>query len=95
MIMYYVETHINSKMVREGYSRDVSQGMADLFPLCEFTPASRPLFLPVDTARMPRVKEFTPEKIAVCNAYGKQMNVLFREFYNTLIPALYGSVWNI
>jgi hypothetical protein len=95
MIMYYVETHINSKMVREGYSRDVSQGMADLFPLCEFTPASRPLFLPVDTARMPRVKEFTPEKIAVCNIYGEKMNVLFREFYNTFIPALYGSVWNI
>jgi len=95
MLLAYVASHVNSKMVREGYSASVGQSMADLFPLCELTPASRPLFLPFDAARMGIDRPFAASEVAACNAYGKQMNVLFREFYNALIPALYGSVWYI
>jgi hypothetical protein len=91
----YIKTHINSKMVRENYSASIDQSLADLFPLCELTPASRPLFLPFDAARMGIDRHFVPSEVKACNAYGEQMNVLFREFYNALIPALYGSVWDI
>ena len=97
----YIETHINSKMVREGYSSDFNQSLADLFPLCEFTPPSRPLFLPFDKARMSVThrsawdRNYPKAVVDACNAYGAEMNVRFRDLYNTLIPALYGSVWNI
>ena len=89
----YIGTHVNSKMVREGYSFDETQAIADLIPLCEFTPASRPLFLPFDPQRMK--KRFSAADAAMCDAWAAEMNVLFRNFYNTLIPALYGSVWFI
>lgn len=102
----YIGTHVNSKMVREGYSNEFSQSLADLFPLCEFTPPSRPLFLPFDKARMAMPypesntsrdwKQNCSERtMDICNAYGAAMNVRFRDLYNTLIPALYGSVWFI
>jgi hypothetical protein len=95
---------VNSKMVREGYSLDWMQAFADLFPLCELTPPSRPLFLPFDEASMamahPRPyrdwgKAYPAEVAEACSAYGEEMNVRFRALYNTLIPALYGTVWFI
>ncbi len=92
-LSYYVETHVNSKMVREGYSFDEGQAIADLIPLCELTPASRPLFLPFDAQRMK--KPCSADEAAMCDAWAAEMNVRFRNFYNTLIPALYGSVWFI
>jgi hypothetical protein len=97
----YAMTHINSKMVREHFSGGDGQAVADLFPLCELTSPSRPLFLPFDAERMewgePEAfkKTYLPLDVVTCNAYGKHMNVAFREFYDTLIPALYGSVWDI
>jgi hypothetical protein len=103
-LMRYVETHVNSKMVREGYSSDINQSLSDLFPLCELTPPSRPLFLPFDEASMamahPRPyrdwdKAYPAEVAEACSAYGEEMNVRFRDLYNTLIPALYGTVWFI
>jgi hypothetical protein len=78
---------VNSKMVREGYSSDWSQAFADLFPLCELTPASRPLLLPV--ANVPGMFD------EILAAFNEQVvpdfNVRFRAFYNRLIPSLYGK----
>jgi hypothetical protein len=93
----YVNTHVNSKMVREGYSSNSTQALADLFPLCELTPPSRPLFLPFDERRMERE---TPHRLSaqqaeILTTYGEQMNVRFRAFYNALVPALYGGVVEI
>ena len=105
LLIRYIETHVNSKMVREGYSSEIGQSLADLFPLCEFTPPSRPLFLPFDRARMsmayPRLYrdywegDYSASAVDACNYYGEEMNVRFRALYNTLIPALYGTVWFI
>jgi len=104
VLLRYIETHVNSKMVREGYSSDINQSLSDLFPLCELTPPSRPLFLPFDEASMamahPRSNErwnkvYPAEVAEACSAYGEEMNVRFRDLYNTLIPALYGTVWFI
>ena len=104
LVLRYIETHVNSKMVREGYSSEIGQSLADLFPLCEFTPPSRPLFLPFDETRMAMAypesatnwkRAYSAEVAAACSALGAEMNVRFRALYNTLIPALYGSVWFI
>ena len=93
VVLDYVVTHINSKMVREGYASDELQSLADLIPLCEFTPASRPLFLPLDPSRMK--SRTSSADAAMCDAYGEEMNVLFRAFYNAFVPALYGAVFSI
>jgi hypothetical protein len=60
-------TRVNSKMVREGYASDGRQATSDLFPLCELTPASRPLLRPftspeeMDEERPGYVYDFMPE----------------------------------
>jgi hypothetical protein len=84
-------------MVREGYSSDYSQALADLFPLCELTPPNRPLFLPFDERRMERetLDPVPAKQPEILTAYGEQMNVRFRAFYNALVPALYGGVLEI
>jgi hypothetical protein len=79
--------------VREGYVGDWTQAFADLFPLCELTPASRPLLLPVfkrpekDAMRLPQKAYDVFNNVIV-----PDFNAKFREFYNGLIPTLYGEV---
>lgn len=94
LVNRYVNTHVNSKMVREGYSVNHSQALADLFPLCELTPPSRPLFLPFDAQRMGRETfwKVSAQQTETLTEYGEAMNVRFRAFYNTLVPTLYGGV---
>jgi hypothetical protein len=77
---------VNSKMVREGYADGWDQAFADLFPLCELTPPTRPLLLPVTDRKIP------PRIVGVFNDYiVPDFNASFRAFYNLLIPHLYGS----
>lgn len=76
---------VNSKMVREGYSGGWEQAFADLFPLCELTPPSRPLLLPVAQARRRSARRTFNEVIV------PDFNVRFRAFYNNLIPSMYGT----
>lgn len=92
-VQRYINTHVNSKMVREGYSSSYSQALADLFPLCELTPPSRPLFLPFDAQRMGW--KVSAQQAETLTKYGEAMNVRFRVFYNALVPALYGGVVEI
>jgi hypothetical protein len=96
-VLRYINTHVNSKMVREGYSSDSTQALADLFPLCELAPPSRPLFLPFDERRMERetLDPVPAKQPEILTKYGEQMNVRFRAFYNALVPALYGGVVEI
>lgn len=77
---------VNSKMVREGYSQDWQQAFADLFPLCELTPPSRPLLLPVHAQAKRRSARRTFNEVIV-----PDFNVRFRAFYNNLIPSMYGT----
>lgn len=97
----YIATHINSKMVRERYALSHWEALSDLFPLCELTPASRPLFLPFDPSRFLAEypgharHRFSTQEARALDTYGKKMNVRFRVFYNALFPALYGSAWGI
>jgi hypothetical protein len=97
LVQRYINTHVNSKMVREGYSSSYSQALADVFPLCELTPPNRPLFLPFDAQRMGRETfwKVSAQQAETLTKYGEQMNVRFRAFYNALVPALYGGVVEI
>lgn len=97
LVNRYINSHVNSKMVREGYSSNHSQALADLFPLCELTPPSRTLFLPFDAQRMGRETfwEVSAQQAETLTEYGEKMNVRFRAFYNALVPALYGGVVEI
>ena len=81
---------VNSKMVREGYSGEWDQAFADLLPLCELTPPSRPLLLPVHAEARRRSARRTFNEVIV-----PDFNVRFRAFYNNLIPSLYGTAWRI
>ena len=81
---------VNSKMVREGYSGQWDQAFADLFPLCELTPPSRPLLLPIFAQAGRRSAERTFSEQIV-----PDFNVRFRAFYNRLIPSLYGTAKRI
>ena len=81
---------VNSKMVREGYSGQWDQAFADLFPLCELTPPSRPLLLPLSAQADSRLAERTFNEQIV-----PDFNVRFRAFYNRLIPSLYGTAKRI
>jgi hypothetical protein len=112
LIYAYVTTHVDSKMVREGYGGSSEQSIADLYPLAELT--TKPLLRPVDLANTQRLAGLNTrniyynflkclnaaerrtgrsqaEIIDALNTYGVQFNVLWRRFYNTLIPALYGT----
>ena len=85
----FLQHAVNSKMVREGYSVNWTQALADLFPLCELTPPSRPLLLPVEAEKAglpPRAATVFNESIL------PDFNVRFRAFYNDLVPRLYGEV---
>jgi len=97
LVNRYIKTHVNSKMVREGYSSTYAQALADLFPLSELTPPSRPLFLPCDAQRMGRDPfwKVSAQQAEILTEYGEKMNVRFRAFYNALVPALYGGVVKI
>jgi len=75
---------VNSKMVREGYSSGWEQSFADLFALCELTPPSRPLLLPIDTGGYPGLEAFNESIVP-------DFNVRFRAFYNDIVPRYYGS----
>lgn len=77
---------VNSQMVREGYSQDWTQAFGDLFPLCELTPPSRPLLLPVHAEARRRSARRTFNEVIV-----PDFNVRFRDFYNNLIPSMYGT----
>jgi hypothetical protein len=71
-------------MVREGYASDWRQAFSDLFPLCELTPPSRPLLLPISSAGSPKDKVFNDVIVP-------DFNKRFREFYAAYIPTLYGK----
>ena len=102
---YYAYTRligesVNSKMVREGYSLDWMQAFADIFALCELTPASRPLLLPIEdpTSRSAPSRQWRPalpeQDVFVFNQFiVADFNKRFRAFYNTLIPSLYGRTF--
>jgi hypothetical protein len=75
---------VNSRMVREGYVSDWRQAFSDLFPLCELTPPSRPLLLPILYTGSPKDKIFN-------NVIVPDFNKRFREFYAAYIPTLYGK----
>jgi hypothetical protein len=76
-------------MVREGYSGGWEQAFADLFPLCELTPPTRPLLLPVN----PEAEYVSARPVAVFNKrIVPDFNKRFRAFYNKYIPTLYGGV---
>ena len=77
---------VNSKMVREGYSGGWQQAFADLFPLCELTPPSRPLLLPVHAQANRRSARRMFNEVIV-----PDFNVQFRAFYNNLVPSMYGT----
>jgi hypothetical protein len=90
-----IEACVNSRMVREGYSSDWSQAFADLVPLCELTPPSRPILLPT-FQRPPKDTKRLPQKAYdVFNAVvAPDFNVRFRVFYQDHIQSLYGkAVW--
>ena len=85
----FIATQVNSKMVREGYSMDWTQAFADIFALCELTPASRPLLLPVAGP-----SSHSEQDVFVFNQFiVADFNKRFRAFYNTLIPSLYGRTF--
>jgi hypothetical protein len=102
---YYAYTRligesVNSKMVREGYSLDWMQAFADIFALCELTPASRPLLLPIEDpkSRSAPSRQWRPalpeQDVFVFNTFiVADFNKRFRAFYNTLIPSLYGRTF--
>jgi hypothetical protein len=75
---------VNSEMVREGYASNWRQAFSDLFPLCELTPPSRPLLLPISSAGSPKDKVFNDVIVP-------DFNKRFREFYAAYIPTLYGK----
>ena len=80
----FIQRAVNSKMGREGYASGWEQGFADLFPLCELTPATRPLLLPINTGGLRSIEVFNESIVP-------DFNVRFRAFYNDLVPRLYGS----
>jgi len=87
--LHMIGLSVNSKMVREGYADGWDQAFADLFPLCELTPPTRPLLLPVH----PGAKYVSARPVAVFNTrIVPDFNKRFRAFYNLFIPHLYGSV---
>ena len=112
VLFFYIVTHVDSKMVREGYTGSSTQAVADLFALAELT--TKPLLRPIDPVEMQRFREMPQrhygrlfvtkleqavakypfaeaEIIDALNAYGVQFNILWRRWYNALIPALYGT----
>ena len=87
--LHMIGLSVNSKMVREGYADGWDQAFADLFPLCELTPPTRPLLLPVN----PEAEYVSARPVAVFNKrIVPDFNKRFRAFYNKYIPTLYGSV---
>lgn len=90
MYLEGLNTCVNSHMVREGYSANWTQAFADLFPLCELTPPSRALLLPV----FQRGESDLPQKAydVYNNVIVPDFNKRFREFYDAYIPTLYGKV---
>jgi len=87
--LHMIGLSVNSKMVREDYSGGWDQAFADLFPLCELTPPTRPLLLPVN----PEAEYVSARPVAVFNTrIVPDFNKRFRAFYNKYIPTLYGSV---
>jgi hypothetical protein len=88
-----IATSVNSQMVREGYSLDASQAFADLFPLAELTPPSRPLLLSTPQRPVNDRKRLPQAAYDVFNdVLAPDFNVRFRAFYADLIRSLYGKV---